>query len=383
MSPQARTTMLTQPTSLETAQPGRLELRSVAKDFVSKSGTFRAVAGVDLTIEPGEFVTLLGPSGCGKTTTLRMIAGFETPTAGTIWLDGEDMIRLTPDKRPMSMVFQSYALFPHLSVFENVAYGLRLRRTPAAQLREEVELVLTSMNLTSLAGRAPNQLSGGQQQRVALARALVMKPKVLLFDEPLSNLDAKLRVQMRAEIRRLQQRLGITSLYVTHDQDEAMSLSDRIVVMNAGRIEQAGRPSEIYRHPASAFVADFIGRANFIDAGLISTEDGWATVRALRRELRVPSHPDAASSPACVLLLRPESVRVVPDDDAGTAVQGDRGRVLSTTFYGQNLEYEVETESGTVVALIPDPAESDLLPVGAPVRITFDAARAWLLPQQQ
>ena len=192
----------------------------------------------------GEFITLLGPSGCGKTTTLRMIAGFEHPSEGTIGIDGEDIIQLSPDKRPMAMVFQSYALFPHMSVWDNVAYGLRLKRLSKAEIAQEVDYALETMDLVHLADRAPNQLSGGQQQRVALARAMVMKPKVLLFDEPLSNLDAKLRVQMRAEIRRLQQRLGITSIYVTHDQDEAMMLSDRIVIMRGGRIEQVATPCD-------------------------------------------------------------------------------------------------------------------------------------------
>ena len=219
-----------------TADTGRIEISQLVKEFIGRDGPTTAVDHVDLHTEPGEFITLLGPSGCGKTTTLRMVAGFEHPTSGDIRLDGDDMTRLTPDKRPMSMVFQSYALFPHLSVRDNIAFGLKLQRLNAKDMNDAIEGALVSMDLVKLADRAPNQLSGGQQQRVALARAMVMRPKVLLFDEPLSNLDAKLRVQMRTEIRGLQQRLGITALYVTHDQDEAMSLSDRIVVMNKGRI---------------------------------------------------------------------------------------------------------------------------------------------------
>ncbi|NMC79785.1 MAG: ABC transporter ATP-binding protein, partial [Chloroflexi bacterium] len=226
---------------------GNLSLEQVTKVFEQGQNEVRAVDDISLEVRGGEFLTLLGPSGCGKTTTLRLIAGFEFPTAGRIILDGKDMVNQPPNKRPMAMVFQSYALFPHLNVFDNVAYGLRLRRMRENEIREAVEIALHMMNLVDLEKRSPNQLSGGQQQRVALARAMVMKPKLLLFDEPLSNLDAKLRAQMRTEIRHLQQRLGITSIYVTHDQVEAMSLSDRIVVMNQGHIEQVGTPEEIYQ----------------------------------------------------------------------------------------------------------------------------------------
>ena len=256
-----------------TEPTGRITLDKLTKRYGSKRTDPVAVDAVSLDIRPGEFVTLLGPSGCGKTSTLRMIAGFEEPTSGSVQLDGADMNHVAPNRRPMSMVFQSYALFPHLTVRENVSYGLRLKKLGEKQLREEVDIVLTIMNLNAYADRAPHQLSGGQQQRVALARALVMRPKVLLFDEPLSNLDAKLRVQMRNEIRRLQKRLGITSIFVTHDQDEAMTLSDRVVVMNRGRIEQIDAPEIVYRRPASVFVADFIGRANFLDATVVARSE--------------------------------------------------------------------------------------------------------------
>ena len=244
-----------------------LVLDNLVKAF-GRRGEVRAVDGLSLKICRGEFVTLLGPSGCGKTTTLRIIAGFEFPTAGRILLDGKTINNVPPNKRPMALVFQSYALFPHMSVYENISYGLKVKKQPQALIRESVEIVMQLMNLVGVGDRMPHQLSGGQQQRVALARALVMQPKVLLFDEPLSNLDAKLRLQMRLEIRRLQQRLGITTVYVTHDQTEAMSLSDRIAVMHDGRIEQIGTPSEIYEQPASLFVADFIGSPsmNFFDA---------------------------------------------------------------------------------------------------------------------
>ncbi|WP_093379634.1 ABC transporter ATP-binding protein [Flavimobilis marinus] len=369
------------------ADIGRLRLTDIVKEFGQGQQTVRAVDELVLDIEPGEFITLLGPSGCGKTTTLRMIAGFEEPTSGHIFLDDDDIVVEPPNKRPMAMVFQSYALFPHLSVRENVAYGLTLRKMSGAALKEEVDLALTSMNLLGLADRAPNQLSGGQQQRVALARAMVMKPKVLLFDEPLSNLDAKLRVQMRLEIRRLQKRLGITSVYVTHDQTEAMSMSDRIVVMNAGRIEQAATPDEIYRHPASVFVADFIGRANFLDAEAVSVTpraDGHATarVRVLGRDVEVPAHPACVAGAGVTLLVRPESMRLAPVEVAspGDDVLGDHGRVLSVVFYGESVEYEVESEYGTVVVVVPDPSTESILAEGDAVSLSFNSERAWLLP---
>jgi len=364
-----------------TTAAGRLALADVTKVFGSNGEQVRAVDGVDLTIEPGEFVTLLGPSGCGKTTTLRMIAGFESPSSGRIVLDGSDMISVPPNRRPMAMVFQSYALFPHLTVRQNVAYGLNLRKLPAAQIEEEVSLALTSMNLLKLADRAPNQLSGGQQQRVALARAMVMKPKVLLFDEPLSNLDAKLREQMRLEIRRLQRRLGITSVYVTHDQSEAMAMSDRIIVMNGGRIEQAAPPDEIYRRPASVFVADFIGRANFLPATRVeSTGAGTARVQVLGETVEVPAHPDALTADDVVLMVRPESITLTAAP-AGGEIRGRHGKVVAAVFYGEHVEYELETETGNILVVASDPDVDAIFAEGADVSLQFASDRAWLLRQ--
>ncbi|MEV1132359.1 ABC transporter ATP-binding protein [Agromyces sp. NPDC049794] len=361
---------------------GRLVLNGIQKAFGSAGSRVVAVDDFTLTVEPGEFVTFLGPSGCGKTTTLRMIAGFESPTAGSVSLDDEDMVSLTPDRRPMGMVFQSYALFPHMTVFENVAYGLKLKGLPTKQVKEEVGFALASMSLTNLANRAPNQLSGGQQQRVALARAMVVKPKVLLFDEPLSNLDAKLRAQMRLEIRRLQRRLGISSVYVTHDQDEAMSLSDRIVVMRSGRIEQVGAPDTIYRHPASVFVADFIGRANFLDVDEVRADasTGRASATVLGSRIIVDAHPNAVAGSDCVLLVRPESIRVRPFGDTEERIAGNHGRVLSAVFYGESVEYEIETEVGNIVAVVSDPTFTEIAPVGTIVGVSFAPERAWLLP---
>ena len=361
---------------------GRIRLVNLVKEFEGRDGLTRAVDSINLETRPGELVTLLGPSGCGKTTTLRMVAGFETPTSGEITLDGADVTRLTPDKRPMSMVFQSYALFPHLSVYDNIAYGLRLRKMGKAAIDEAVQSVLTSMDLVKFAKRAPNQLSGGQQQRVALARAMVMRPKVLLFDEPLSNLDAKLRVQMRSEIRSVQQRLGITALYVTHDQDEAMALSDRIVVMNHGRIEQVGTPDEIYRSPETVFVADFIGSANFLDPGHVTLLDDRARVDVLGTQREIPAAPGSAEASSHVVLVRPESVVVRPAqaDGAEESVHGRRGRILSAVFYGSLVEYEIDTDAGTIVAEVSDPNPDEVLAEGDVVDVDFPASRGRLLP---
>lgn len=375
----------TRETSRTALPSGSLHLDNLVKQYPGGASAEPAVAGISLDIKPGEFLTLLGPSGCGKTTTLRMIAGFETPSDGTLILDGEDMLALTPDKRPMAMVFQSYALFPHMSVFDNVAYGLRLQKLPKKRVEEEVNFALTSMSLTKFADRAPNQLSGGQQQRVALARAMVMKPKVLLFDEPLSNLDAKLRVQMRTEIRALQHKLGITSVYVTHDQDEAMSLSDRIVVMRQGRIEQVATPEMVYRKPASVFVADFIGRANFIDTVIVELVPGAdgprASVRALGSSYTVPAHDALETNSHVCLMVRPESVILAPAPEARD-VAGNQGRVLKSVFYGAWVEYEIETVGGNVTAVIYDPAPGDILDAGTFVQVSFEQDRAWLLPAE-
>ena len=366
---------------------GHLTLTGLEKVFASKRGEFRALDGVSLDIAPGEFITLLGPSGCGKTTTLRIIAGFETPTYGDVTLDGKSILAVTPDKRPMAMVFQSYALFPHMNVYDNVAYGLRIHKVPAEELKERVAEALAMMDLTALADRSPSQMSGGQQQRVALARAMVMRPKVLLFDEPLSNLDAKLRVAMRTEIRNLQRKLGITSVYVTHDQDEAMSMADRIVVMNNGRIEQADTSTEIYRHPASRFVADFIGRANFLDVDTARpSAAGRALVVVFGQQYEVPASVAALDALAddsavpMVLLVRPESVRLGPAASGDDAVAGHIGQVTSAVFYGDLIEYVVESAHGPLAAVVSDPDVDSVFEVGDFVRIDFELPRVWLLP---
>lgn len=372
----------------DTNAPGRLSLVELTKTFSNTVSDVTAVDHINLDIRPGEFITLLGPSGCGKTTTLRMIAGFEDASSGQVMLDGENMVVVPPNKRPMSMVFQSYALFPHLSVRENVAYGLRLRKKSAEEIKEEVDIALAAMNLTAMADRAPSQLSGGQQQRVALARAMVVRPKVLLFDEPLSNLDAKLRVKMRVEIRRMQKRLGISSVYVTHDQSEAMAMSDRIVVMNSGRIEQVDTPEEIYLHPASVFVADFVGRANFVPAQAQEvSEDGMVEIEALGQKIRVHSSEGAKEAvregKETVVLVRPESMRIQPTDEKPATLTGSLGQVVTSIFYGETVEYEIETEFGSLVCVVSDPRAEDLLEEGQYVRLGIEAEKAWLLPSGQ
>jgi iron(III) transport system ATP-binding protein len=358
----------------------KLELRNLSKVFGQGKEQVTAVDSIDLNINPGEFITFLGPSGCGKTTTLRMIAGFETPSQGSILLDGQDVSSLSPDKRPMGMVFQSYALFPHMSVYQNVAYGPRIKKLPAGQVKDDVSAVLDSMSLSSMANRSPNQLSGGQQQRVALARAMVMQPKVLLFDEPLSNLDAKLRAQMRIEIREVQQRLGITSIFVTHDQDEAMSISDRIVVMRNAKIEQVGIPADVYLRPASVFVADFIGISNFLAVdGVSSAGTNKASVNVLGRQIEVPAHKDALSS-ECILLVRPESIRVSRAKSDNQSISGTQGQVKQVVFYGQHVEYRIQSQVGIIIAVVSDPIFSEIVPVGEFAEFSFDPNRSWLLP---
>ena len=348
-------------------------IRNLNKQFESPDtpGKFvHAVRDVNLTAEPGQLVTLLGPSGCGKTTLLRMVAGFEEPTSGDILFGDKRMNDIAPNRRDAAMVFQSYAIFPHLSVYENVVFGLRLKGLPKAELKSRAERILALTGLTPMAGRSPNQLSGGQQQRVALARAIVMEPDVLLFDEPLSNLDAKLRETMRVEIRDLQQRLGITTLYVTHDQIEAMSISDRIVVMNAGHVEQVGAPHEVYTRPASRFVADFIGKANFV-AGKVA---GPGQV-AIGGKVFQTGQQDLAAGDV-TLVLRPEAVRL-------SAEAGDfPATIKRMMFLGNLAEYLVEVEGlGDWLIDLSNPGETGLFEIGQQVYATLSPASIHALPE--
>jgi iron(III) transport system ATP-binding protein len=334
-----------------------------------------AVNDVNLDIEKGELVTLLGPSGCGKTTTLRMIAGFEFPTTGSIILDGQAINSLPPHKRDMSMVFQSYAIFPHLNVFENIAYGLHVHRVPKAAIKERVDKVLDLVHLEGYGDRAPTQLSGGQQQRVALARALVMEPKVLLMDEPLSNLDAKLREEMRTEIRRIQKELNITSVYVTHDQIEAMTLSDRIVIMNQGIIEQIGTPVEIYRFPNSRFVADFIGRANFIPGEVQEKIGTDLTVKALGENVQLTNiQREFQKQDAVTLIIRPEMTRIKKKGELF------KGIIRRAVYLGDVIEYDVEVSGQLITGLETDPHVLTLFPEGEQVTVGFAEGCIQVLP---
>jgi iron(III) transport system ATP-binding protein len=335
-----------------------IEFRNVSKLY----GEVAAVKDISFDIAAGTLVTLLGPSGCGKTTTLRMIAGLELPTSGTIHIGGADVTRIPASERDVSMVFQSYALFPHMTVLENVAYGLTVAGLSKADARGKAQSALTTVGLTGFDGRLPSELSGGQQQRVAVARALVLEPSVLLFDEPLSNLDARLRRQMREEIRDLQRRLSLTVVYVTHDQAEAMAVSDRIIVMNKATIAQEGAPRELYEQPRDVFVAGFMGDANRVRGTLRRVDDrfgdlvlGALTVRLLHRDL-----PQGTVDVA----IRPEAVELGAPGGAGLA-----GTVRKSSYIGGLMEYTVATDLGELFAI--SMAVERPLAVGAPVSVTL------------
>jgi iron(III) transport system ATP-binding protein len=315
-----------------------LSLKNINRVYIKDNEQFNAVKDVNLTVNPGEFLTFLGPSGCGKTTTLRMIAGFETPSSGQILIDGQDITDVPANERNMGFVFQNYALFPHMKIFDNVAYGLRIRGESSEEIRRKVREGLEMVGLTKAEQRYPNQLSGGEQQRVALARVLVLRPRILLMDEPLSNLDAKLRLHMRTEIRRIQQDLKLTCLYVTHDQKEALTMSDRIMVMNRGHIEQLGTPMELYEDPATPFVADFIGQANLIPGKLVSVgDDGFGRFSVGCSELKARmgrQNPPKVGEDA-FLIVRPENLRVGGE---GNAFDVD---VVNRLFEGDRVDYHV------------------------------------------
>ena len=334
---------------------------------------FKAVDSIDVNIKPGDFVTLLGPSGCGKTTTLRMIAGFESPDEGEIYLGDEAINELTPNKRDTAMVFQSYALFPHMNIFDNVAYGLKLRKVPKAEIRTKVFDMLKLVGLEGMENRYTNQLSGGQQQRVALARALIVEPGVLLFDEPLSNLDAKLRVYMRTEIRRIQQQFGITAVYVTHDQSEAMSISDNIIIMNKGVIAQMGTPREIYYRPASKFVADFIGEANFLDVKVAEVAADSVTVEldGIRFPVQKPDQLVSVGEDH-TLMLRPEGIRV---SETGILP----GKVTLSCFMGSYQNYHVMVGDCEVHITDNHPVGRRVFEVGEDIYLDFNPVDTHLM----
>ncbi|MCO5731194.1 ABC transporter ATP-binding protein [Rhizobium sp. SSA_523] len=343
---------------MKTIRAGSVVFQNVRKIF----GSFTAIPDLSLTIEPGELVTLLGPSGCGKTTTLRMLAGLEHPTSGRILIGGKDVTMLPANERDVSMVFQSYALFPHMNALDNVAYGLQSSGMKKAEARERAEEGLALVGLAGFGQRLPAELSGGQQQRVAVARALALEPQVLLLDEPLSNLDARLRRRVRTEIRDLQQRLGFTAVYVTHDQDEALAVSDRVVIMKDGEIAQAGSPRTLYESPASAFIADFMGEANVIDCEIVSTQADMATIRIGGLEQQVLSRGSVPGPGR--LAVRPNAIVLEPASEAALL-----GTILHSAYLGDHIEYEVETASGTF--FVVDPAVDRSLATSTQVAIGF------------
>lgn len=357
-------------------EAGAVELIDVVKMF----GDFTAVDSINLHVQPGEFISLLGPSGCGKTTTLRMLAGFEEPTSGELRISGQPIDGTPPHKRDVNTVFQAYALFPHMTVAENVAYGLRQRGTGKAETGERVAEALDMVKMRPLAERKPKQLSGGQQQRVALARALVNRPSLLLLDEPLGALDRKLREEMQIELKLLQSQLGITFIFVTHDQEEALSMSDRIAVMLDGRIEQLGDPYTIYEHPSSAFVAGFIGQQNFFagtaaEGGRAVASDGY-TLTSTREADGLTAGSDALAA------VRPEAV-VVSENDPGKAENSLRGELAGISHLGDVIQFVVSAGNGREVLSRVPRTKAPRLDTGQTVWCSWEAEHTYLFTAEQ
>lgn len=351
-----------------------VRLKNITKVYKTTGGkAFTAVDNVSTDIKPGEFVTLLGPSGCGKTTTLRMIAGFEVPTNGDIYIGEEKVNSLTPDKRDTAMVFQSYALFPHLNIFDNIAYGLKIKKLPTKDIEKSVTSILELVGLSGLEKRAPNQLSGGQQQRVALARALVMQPSVLLFDEPLSNLDAKLRVYMRTEIRKIQKKIGITSIYVTHDQAEAMSMSDRVIIMNKGLIEQIGTPQEIYKKPATEFVADFIGIANIFESYIKEVNGEYAYIELFDKIFKIKTDDKFKVNDKIKAVIRPEALYFEEEGDI-------KVNVRSSVFMGSYQDYVLKYKNLDIKLIDYNPINKRVYKEGENVFLKIDESSVHIMP---
>ncbi len=344
-----------------------VEARNVVKAFGQGQAAVRALDDVSVSIKKGEFFTLLGPSGCGKTTLLRLIAGFETPTGGHILLDGKDITALPPNRRPVNTVFQSYALFPHLTVAQNVAFGLEMLGKPRAEVAATTARMLSLVRLDALAGRRTSQLSGGQQQRVALARALAPQPKVLLLDEPLSALDLKLRKEMQIELKRLQHETGITFVFVTHDQEEALTMSDRIAVMSAGRIQQIGSPRDIYTRPVNRFVADFIGETNFLTA--VHDGTGVLLPGGYRADLPGGGGDAALKGKPVTAAVRPELVRITGPDEPRTIP----ATVTNVVYFGTDIHCHMALADGTeVIARVQSPPSGEGGPSpGDRVGVTF------------
>ncbi|WP_315718881.1 MULTISPECIES: ABC transporter ATP-binding protein [unclassified Bradyrhizobium] len=349
-----------------------IEIASVSKIY---DGGVRAVDAVAMDIRPGEFFSLLGPSGCGKTTTLRMIAGFDSPSTGEIRLDGADITHVPAHKRDMAMVFQNYALFPHRTVAENVAFGLRMRKVDKETIAAKVKAALAMVELSGMEDRRPAQLSGGQQQRVALARAIVISPRVLLCDEPLGALDKKLRQQMQFELKQLQKNLGVTLVFVTHDQEEALAMSDRIAVMNAGRVEQIGTPVEIYDQPRTCFVADFIGDTNIFRGQRVTVDGGPGITVGNGLVLPLPRSVTPVDGDVLSVALRPEKITVSPADQADAKSLSAQGTVESSNFLGGAVLYRVVLDGGQrVLAQQPNSGAGPLHTPGQAVALGWRPA---------
>ncbi len=344
------------------------------KDIVKRFGTLEAVSHVSLEIHDGELFTLLGPSGCGKTTILRLIGGFHKPDNGEIYFDGRPVTPVPPYERNIGMVFQNYALWPHMTISDNITYGLKLKKLPKAEIADKVSHVLKLVNLLGLEKRYPGQLSGGQQQRVALARALVLNPDVLLLDEPLSNLDAKIRVQVRAEIRKLQKELGITTIYVTHDQEEALTLSDRIAVINLGKLLQIGSPRDLYERPRNPFVADFIGINNLIPGNVqeINTPEKWVRVQTKVGPLLCTSDEPYKPGDRCMISVRPETASIGRSEDVQKEINCVAGTVSFASYIGNTIRYDVELNHEIVFKVdIQNPWGYQPFPIGEKVYVSF------------
>jgi putative spermidine/putrescine transport system ATP-binding protein len=349
-----------------------VELQELRREF----DEVVALDGIDLSLSEGEFLSLLGPSGCGKTTALRLVAGFDRPDAGRILVDGKDMTRVPPNKRNMGMVFQAYSLFPNMTAERNVEYGLRIRGVDGGKRRGKVQELLELVGLSHAGKRYPHQLSGGMQQRVALARALAIEPRVLLLDEPLSALDAKVRVQLREEIRRIQSRLGITTIYVTHDQEEALSISDRVAVLSQGHIEQIGPPGEIYDAPATPFVAEFVGTMNRLE-GIV--ESNGVVVYGNKR-LSIAAARGRSPGERVMVLVRPETVELGPANGDGTGVL--TGEIVSHTFLGANMRLKIAADESELTADVPA-SRADAYPVGMKVQARFPGETARVLTLEE
>ena len=355
-----------------------LELEGIAKYF----GPVAAVDHINLSIKQGEFLTLLGPSGCGKTTILRMVAGFETPTEGTIMLDGEDITNRQASKRPMGMVFQSYALFPHMTAEQNIAFGMQIKKTPKDQIKHRCAELLELVGLDEMGPRYPHQLSGGQQQRIALAHALAVEPKVLLLDEPLSALDAKVRVSLRNEIRRIQQQLKMTAIYVTHDQEEALAVSDRIAVMAKGKIEQLDQPEEIYSKPNTVFAATFVGTSNQFNGVVESATEGRC--KAGDHTLMTARLAHLHTGERVLITVRPEAVSLLHDTDGANGTGGETNRIAGNielrTFLGPFTRFHVLVNEGTTLTADIPSQQAHAFKTGQKVYLTFAPAACQVLP---